>query len=49
MSSEQVELPILQVLEELLIIKRKYKAQENRIWVKNGLSVEINLVHLIHF
>jgi len=38
MSSEQVELAIIQIIEKLLIIKRKYGAHKKRIWVKKWIK-----------
>lgn len=38
MSSEQVEVAIIQVIEKLLVIKRKYEAREKRIWVKKWIK-----------
>ncbi|KAL4100814.1 hypothetical protein QTP88_020843 [Uroleucon formosanum] len=38
MSSEQIEIAIIQIIEELLVIKRKYGAREKRIWVKKWIK-----------
>lgn len=38
MSSEQVELSIIQVIEQLIIIKREYEARKKRIWVKKWIN-----------
>lgn len=38
MSSEQIEIAIIQIIEELLVIKRKYEAREKRIWVKKWIK-----------
>lgn len=38
MSSEEIEIAIVQIIEELLIIKKKYEAREKRIWVKKWIK-----------
>lgn len=38
MSSEQIEIAIIQIIEELLVIKRKYEARKKRIWVKKWIK-----------
>lgn len=38
MSSEQVEIAIIKIIEELLVIKRKHETLEKRIWVKKWIK-----------
>lgn len=38
MSSEQIEIAIIQIIEELIVIKREYEAREKRIWVKKWIK-----------
>lgn len=38
MSSEQIEIAIIQIIEELLVIKRKFEARKKRIWVKKWIK-----------
>lgn len=49
MTSEQVELAIIQIIEKLLVIKRKYGAHEKRIWVKKWIKRRNQLGDLIHY